>query len=380
VLFLAAVMDVYLATGTPATYPTFPTLATTTNLTQSGGRVWVRLSGSEATFATAYAAGELRPWWRVLEFRIEEQADGLLSFTAHVERPEWTNRGSSPDTAAEALGAPAGFGKTLSETTPSVPRADAEALLNTAVTKTGYVLAGRTAREGERGRADIGTEWLKVWSYAGADKPAGLPTVAAIEAPEVEERHETTQEGAGLTCRFYRVASANVAALLAAAKALVCPSGGGYELRGSGARANEAGDITVWASSTKYRYSLSVSWSDEYSETMEHYAASYRRKKYNVGESGAGDAARQGDCPEVDQIRIFKTVTKVKATNSRTAAYAWLRTSNASNPRVLERAGRRWVVAYDVVTCPPWFDDPGAISSLATLYAANGGPANPPVA
>jgi hypothetical protein len=347
---------------------------------QEGGRAWLYMVATSGTFAAGYAAGSFRPWWRVVEYRVEEQEDGLLAFVAHVERPEWSNRGTGPDTATEALGAMGGWGADLRETVPSVPRADAEALLAAAPAKTGYLAARRTATEAERGRADIGTDYLRVFAYTGSDKPANLPTAtvatdASIEAPEIEERHETSQEGAGLVCRYYRVNPANFATLLATAKTLVCPSGKGYELRTSGVRAGENGDITVYAASTKYKQAQDAEWWGNYEDTMVGYADQYRRRKANVGDSWAGGATKQSDCPERDEMRIARTTTYVKATTSRGAAYGHCRTAGAQNPRVGQRGSRRWYAQYDLVDWTPWFEMPGtAVQSLVTLYAANGGP------
>ena len=367
ITFLWTVVD-----GLSAAYPVYASRELNKAF-QQDGRAWWYNATTTDTFAVAYKAGKFLPWWRVLEYRVEEREDGLLTFTAHVERPEWTNRdaGQGPDTATEALSATAGWGADLRETVPSVPRAEAETLLAAPPTKAGYLPASRAAQEKERGHADISTTFLRVWAYAGADVPPNLPTAGGITAPEIEERHETSGEGAGLTCRFYRVNPANAAALLATAKTLVCPSGKGYELRASGVRASEHGECTVWASSTKYKGGVRTDWFDEYTEDTEQYVAMFRRRKANVGEDWAGSADKQTDCPERDEMRVGKVLTYYKATSSRSDAYNFgSDVAGKENVRVTG-SGRRWYAQYELRTWSKWFADSGTVDNLKALYDAN---------
>lgn len=233
--FLAAVVDAV------ASYTAWSASGTSGAICSYDGRLWQYTgSGSGSTFAEKLASGGLRPWWRVVEYRLEEQEDGLLSFTAHVQKPLWNGGNTAEVTSLEN---PNGWGRGRVDTVPSVPQAMAESLAGAATAPTGYVLGGVAVSEQSPGVADLKKNLARVWDYS-TDAPA-----MADSAPVVTRRVVGPGDG-GMSVSFPRVALASAAAVKTLAEGLVVPDANHF-LDGATVQTDPDGGVKIEAQSTR---------------------------------------------------------------------------------------------------------------------------------
>jgi len=233
--FLAAVVDKV------ASYADWAANGTTGAICKNDGRLWQYTGGGAGdTFALMLAAGGLRPWWRVIEYKLDEQEDGLLNFTALVEKPLWNGGNAAVQTSVEN---PDGWGRGRVDTVPSVPQAVAEAQALAATAPAGHVLQSVAVSEQSPGYADIRKNSAKVWDYA-ADAPA-----MADDAPAVTRRVVGPGDG-GMSASFPRVAAASAAAVKAIAEALVVPDAEHFH-DATTVRTGADGAVEIEASSTR---------------------------------------------------------------------------------------------------------------------------------
>ena len=138
------------------------------------------------------------PWWRIATQRLDEDKgeDGALAFVLVVTRPEWHGSELKPRVHSGSSN-PLGWGVTETHVIPSVPRADAERVMEGIESPDNRVLSRLSQTEAEEGRSDVSYDLRRLYRYATLDPttgewieggPEATQTVDGFAAPTV--RHD----------------------------------------------------------------------------------------------------------------------------------------------------------------------------------------------
>ena len=133
------------------------------------------------------------PWWRIATQRLEEDKgeDGALAFVLVVTKPEWHGSELKPHVHSGS-GNPLGWGVTETHVIPSVPRSDAERVMDGIESPSGRLLSRLSQSEADEGHSDVSYDLRRLYRYDGTgtegDLPPGTQAVDGIADPEV--RHD----------------------------------------------------------------------------------------------------------------------------------------------------------------------------------------------
>lgn len=284
---------------------------------KEAGRVWKGFAGTAgANFAADLASGRVKPWWRVAEYKLDEDDAGLLSFTMVVAHPEWTN---VSDSATERVENPVGWGRGIVETLPSVPRGAAESIMESAPEMAGHVLSGTSATEAGDGAADVSRNYRRVWSYTSDDKPV-MPTHGALTAPEVSVREIGEGDG-GAAVSYPSTALASVGDVAVAAAAQLVAKSSHY-LDGVQVSVDGAGVATVRAEATRE----AAHEMPEYMARGDYFSETYLARLFNSTAVPTGGLQEDHSILSVEKSKTPHGNYNISKTKDVPKARSWVTT------------------------------------------------------